>query len=43
MTDRMRYFCMGNALVIPLVTRIANQIEKINEISEDTHSQLKLF
>ncbi len=43
MTDRMRYFCMGNALVVPLVTRIANQIEIINSTSEDTHSQLKLF
>ena len=43
MTDRMRYFCMGNALVIPLVTRIANQIEKIDALSEDSYSQLKLF
>lgn len=43
MTDRMRYFCMGNALVVPLVTRIANQIETINNEAEDKHSQLKLF
>lgn len=30
-------------IVVPLVTRIANQIEKINSVNEDTHSQLKLF
>lgn len=45
MPDRMRFFCMGNALVVPLITRIGNQIEKIeNEHKdEDTFSQLKLF
>ncbi|MFG6372860.1 MAG: DNA (cytosine-5-)-methyltransferase [Oscillospiraceae bacterium] len=26
MPDRMRYFCMGNALVVPLVTRIASTL-----------------
>lgn len=26
MPERMRYFCMGNALVVPLVTRIANAL-----------------
>ena len=35
MPDRMRYFCMGNALVVPLVTRIGNQIEKIEKITND--------
>ncbi|MBF7030181.1 DNA (cytosine-5-)-methyltransferase [Staphylococcus kloosii] len=43
MSDRMRYFCMGNALVIPIVTRIANQIEKIEEMNQNEYSQLKLF
>lgn len=45
MPDRMRFFCMGNALVVPLITRIGNQIEKIEDEhkDEDTFSQLKLF
>lgn len=43
MSERMRYFCMGNALVVPLVTRIANEIERIEEKSEYQISQLKLF
>lgn len=36
MPDRMRYFCMGNALVVPIITRIAEQIDTIveNESSE---------
>lgn len=29
MPERMRYFCMGNALVVPLVTRIAQVIVEI--------------
>ena len=32
MPDRMRYFCMGNALVVPIVTRLGNQIEKIEKL-----------
>ncbi|WP_114604321.1 DNA (cytosine-5-)-methyltransferase [Staphylococcus sp. EZ-P03] len=45
MPDRMRFFCMGNALVVPLITRIGNQIEQIEQEhkDEDTFSQLKLF
>ena len=43
MPDRMRYFCMGNALVVPIVTRIGNQIEKIEKLTKDKFSQLKLF
>lgn len=43
MPDRMRFFCMGNALVVPLITRIGNQIEQIEKENEDTFSQLKLF
>lgn len=29
MPERMRYFCMGNALVVPLVTRIAQVLETV--------------
>ncbi|MDT0672299.1 DNA (cytosine-5-)-methyltransferase [Staphylococcus chromogenes] len=43
MSDRMRYFCMGNALVVPIVTRIANQIEIIEKKNKHQVSQLKLF
>ena len=43
MPDRMRYFCMGNALVVPIVTRIGNQIEKIEKLTKDKFSQLKLL
>ena len=26
MPDKMRYFCMGNALVVPVVTRLVKQL-----------------
>lgn len=29
MTHRFRYFCMGNALVVPMVTRMGNELDKI--------------
>lgn len=29
MPERMRYFCMGNALVVPLITKMAIELEKI--------------
>lgn len=29
MTERMRFFCMGNALVVPLITRMAKTLNKI--------------
>lgn len=29
MTQRMRYFCMGNALVVPMVTRMGKTLNKI--------------
>jgi len=29
MTERMRYFCMGNALVVPMITRMAKVLECI--------------
>lgn len=31
MSDRMRYFCMGNALVVPMITRMAQVLDKIIE------------
>ena len=29
MPDRMRYFCMGNALVVPMITRMGNVLDTI--------------
>ena len=29
MPKKMRYFCMGNALVVPMITRMANILENI--------------
>ncbi|MDF2503916.1 DNA (cytosine-5-)-methyltransferase [Clostridium sp.] len=29
MTQRMRYFCMGNALVVPMITRMGNTLDEI--------------
>lgn len=43
MPDRARYFCMGNALVVPLVTRIGNEIEKIEIEYPEGASQIELF
>ena len=31
MTKRMRYFCMGNALVVPMITRMGNTLDLIIE------------
>ena len=31
MPEKMRYFCMGNALVVPLITKMAKQLELIIE------------
>ena len=31
MPDRMRYFCMGNALVVPMITRMGLVLDKIFE------------
>lgn len=31
MPERMRYFCMGNALVVPLITRIGKELIKTEE------------
>lgn len=34
MSERMRYFCMGNALVVGLIERMAERISEINEIEK---------
>lgn len=43
MPDRARYFCMGNALVVPLITRLGNEIEKIELEYPEGASQIELF
>src|SRR5699024_488825 len=43
MTDRMRYFCMGNALVVGVVELIGHRIEEIDEDETISHSQLEFL
>ena len=43
MPDRMRFFCLGNALVVPIITRIGNQIEKIEQMTSDSFSQFSSY
>ncbi|ARQ05078.1 DNA (cytosine-5-)-methyltransferase [Macrococcoides caseolyticum] len=43
MPEKMRFFCMGNALVVPLITRMGNQIEEIEKLYPDDITQLNLF
>ena len=31
MPERMRYFCMGNALVVPMITRMGRVLDEIIE------------
>lgn len=31
MTEKFRYFCMGNALVVPMITRMGKQLDLIIE------------
>ena len=31
MPERMRYFCMGNALVVPMITRMGRKLDEIFE------------
>lgn len=38
MPERMRYFCMGNALVVPLVTRIASTLLTEMSVEEDQNA-----
>ena len=41
--ERRRFFMMGNALVIPIITRIGNRIEEIEIDFEEDTTQLELF
>ena len=34
MPDRMRYFCMGNALVVPMITRMGRVLDDIFSLEE---------
>lgn len=42
MTDRMRYFCMGNALVVDLIKVMGNRIAEIEEAHTSSKVQMKL-
>lgn len=42
MSDRMRYFCMGNALVVGLIERMGKRIEEIEKTNVQTEVQLEL-
>ncbi|WP_419959489.1 DNA (cytosine-5-)-methyltransferase [Psychrobacillus sp. BM2] len=41
MPNRMRYFCMGNALVVSLIRAMGEQIKKIDITEQKEHTQLK--
>lgn len=41
MNDRMRYFCMGNALVVDLIERMGIRIEEIEKANEVTELQME--
>ena len=41
MSDRMRYFCMGNALVVGLIERMGKRIEEIEKTNIHTEVQLE--
>jgi DNA (cytosine-5)-methyltransferase 1 len=42
MSDRMRYFCMGNALVVGLIERMGKRIEEIEKINIQKDNLLEL-
>lgn len=42
MPKRMRYFCMGNALVVDLIKDMGKQIKEIELVENKNHTQLKL-
>ncbi|MCH7320394.1 DNA (cytosine-5-)-methyltransferase [Solibacillus sp. MA9] len=42
MPNRMRYFCMGNALVVDLIEKMGNKIIEINQKETITSTQTKL-
>lgn len=37
MSERMRYFCMGNALVVDLITRMGERIRDIEVMEQSSH------
>ncbi|WP_088006081.1 DNA (cytosine-5-)-methyltransferase [Indiicoccus explosivorum] len=41
MPDRMRYFCMGNALVVQLIERMGSRIEELEAMEEPAGIQLE--
>jgi len=43
MSDRMRYFCMGNALVVDLITIMGKRIEEIEKHETSTTIQIELL
>nr|WP_106782947.1 DNA (cytosine-5-)-methyltransferase [Lysinibacillus timonensis] len=43
MPDRMRYFCMGNALVVSLITKMGQTILEIDTEETVTSEQIELF
>src|SRR5699024_9930885 len=43
LADRMRYFCMGNALVVGLIKIMGQRIEEIEKKVQDDDVQLELF
>lgn len=43
MSDRMRYFCMGNALVVGLIETMGKRIEEIDQITKTEVVQLQLL
>ena len=44
MSDRMRYFCMGNALVVGLIERMGKRIEQLeHKYMDEIPSQEKFF
>lgn len=45
MADRMRFFCMGNALVVDLIERMGNRIEEIEQANDlvDVQMEFSVF
>jgi len=43
LADRIRYFCMGNALVVGLIKIMGERIEEIDQETQDDDVQLELF
>ena len=41
MPDRMRYFCMGNALVVPMISRMGRILDRIIELENKFSTQPK--